>query len=105
MEVLAVLFVLGMIGVFTGSKSKATPKGSGAIIGRGRSPAFYDIMEEEHAEFKAKLEADAKAGKMYQRSKPQSLESLINKVPIEYDEVPASEVLEEFKKYEANGYS
>lgn len=102
MELLAILFIIGFF--CSRGKLKKKQASTGAIVGRGRSPLYLDIMEENYAELKAQLEADANAGKIYKRSKTQSLDDVINKVPMEYEEVSAAEALAEFKKYEANEY-
>lgn len=105
MIVLIILAIVCFV-VFGQAKRPRKMSKGGPIVVRGcRNPMVYDIMEENYADFKAKLIEDAKNGVIYRRSKTINLKDFLDKKnPPEYEDFPASEALKEFMEYEANGY-
>ena len=99
------ILLIAAIFLLSPKKTKSAPKKCSPIVVKGcRAPEYYDIMEEHYAPLKAKLEEDAKNGVIYKKSKPLSLNDLMNGVKPEYYDQPASEALAKFNNYERNGY-
>lgn len=97
-------FLLGLILLFMVPKGrKAVPPTSRAIIGYGRSPLYLDIMEEEMAPLKAKLEEDARNGVIYQKRR-MTLQQLLNNEEGEEYEESAADALRDFERYVNRGY-
>jgi len=101
MAILIIIFILFLI---LGGSSKPTKGGFGnAIVGTGRSPMYYDIMDENYAEYEERLKQDALAGKMYKVTKvnfgawrrgDKGVTTIVS----------AQQIYEDFLKYKANGY-
>lgn len=110
LTVLILFLIFKALGSSSSNRKKAGRYNSlparrgGPIISSGRAPEYFDIMEENYAEYKAKLIEDAKNGVMYKKSETMSLQDMLDgKTPV-YKDVPAQEVLDDFLEYERRGY-
>ena len=102
LTVLILFLIFKALGSSSSNRKKA--RRGGPIISSGRAPEYFDIMEENYAEYKAKLIEDAKNGVMYKKSETMSLSDMLDgKTPV-YKDVPAQEVLDDFLEYERRGY-
>lgn len=106
MEVILLIFLFPLlVGLFAGSGGKRSGSKGGPIIGTGRSPMYYDIMEEAHTDTKAELVQRAKDGKNSIMTHHKWCSTKKGFVQVgEPKTVTAQEILDDFLEYERRGY-
>jgi hypothetical protein len=101
MAILIIIFVLFLM--FSGSSKPAKGGFGNAIVGTGRSPMYYDIMDEATAEQEAELRQAVVDGKTFTRTSF-NWEDRNDKTKHVTTTMTAQERLDEFLKWKANGY-